>query len=73
MTQHSLAPIKSTMASHAGYDPKTQALTVKFKNGSTFRYDGVPHNIGETVMGAASFGGAFNKHVAGIKRSTKLE
>ena len=67
-----MIPIKSSMASHAAYDPAKQVLTVKFINGSTFRYDGVPHNIGETVMGAQSFGGSFNKHVAGKYAGTKL-
>jgi hypothetical protein len=64
MAVPTLTPIKSSMASHAHYDPTAQSLHVKFSNGSTFRYNGVPHNIGETVMGAASFGSSFNRHVA---------
>ena len=72
MTTLTLTPVKSSMASHAHYDPDAQALHVKFSNGSTFRYDAVPHNIGETVMGAASFGSSFNRHVAGKYHGTKL-
>ena len=63
MTAPPLTPITSSMASHAHYDEHSQALTVQFKNGSTYRYDGVPHNIGHTVMGSASFGTAFNRHI----------
>lgn len=72
MSAAPLLPIKSSMASHAAYDPARQALTVKFHNGSTFRYDGVPHNIGEVLMGAQSFGSQFNRHVAGKIRGVKL-
>lgn len=67
-----MTPIKSSMASHAAYDPAKQTLTVQFTNGSTFRYAGVPANIGHTVMGAQSFGGSFNKHVAGKFKGVKL-
>lgn len=72
MTTPALTPIKSSMASYAHYDPSKQALHVKFSNGTTFRYEGVPHNIGETVMGAASFGSSFNRHVAGKYPGVKL-
>lgn len=60
-----LQPINSSMASHAHYDGVRQELHVKFKNGDTFSYDGVPNDKGETLMGAASFGAAFNKLIAG--------
>jgi len=60
-----LPAITSSMASHAAYDERKQALTVRFHNGSTFRYDDVPVNIGHTVMNAASFGRAFNRHIKG--------
>ena len=60
-----LQPLKSSMASHAGYDPATKRLTVKFHNGAIFHYDNVPHNIGETLLGSFSFGTAFNRHIAG--------
>jgi hypothetical protein len=72
MPEPTLTPIKSSMATHAHYDPQSQALRVKFSNGSVFRYDNVPHNIGETVMGAASFGTSFNRHVAGKYSGAKL-
>jgi len=67
-----LPKIKSTMASHADYRPAEKALYVTFHNGQTFRYGGVPHNIGETLMGAASFGNQFNRHVAGKYKGVKL-
>ena len=58
-----LLPLVSTMARAAHYDPHTQALHVEYLNGKVFRYDGVPADHGSTIMGAASFGGALNKHV----------
>lgn len=67
-----LKPIKSSMASHATYDPLKQALHVQFHNGQVFRYDGVAPNIGETLMGAQSFGSQFNRHVAGKIKGSKL-
>lgn len=60
------------MATHAHYDPHRQELRVKFTNGSTFRYDGVPADKGETLMGAASFGGQFNRLIAGRHPGVKL-
>ncbi len=60
-----MTPIKSSMATHADYDMKTGALTVKFKNGSTHLYRDVPAHVGESLMGAQSFGSSFNKNVAG--------
>lgn len=65
-----LPEIKSSMATHAAYDEAKQRLTVRFTNGDTFHYD-VPHNIGATVMGAKSFGGSFNRHVAGKYKGVK--
>ena len=58
-----LVPVTSSMASHAHYDEHAQSLTVQFKNGSTYRYDDIAHNLGHTVMNAASFGTSFNRHI----------
>lgn len=67
-----MQPIKSGMATHAGYDPAKQELHVTFHNGETFSYNGVPHNIGNTLMGAASFGTAFNRHVASKYKGKRI-
>ena len=67
-----LEPIKSSMATHAGYDAGAQALTVKFKNGDTWRYDGVPADKAESLMGAASFGSQFNDLIAGRHKGRKV-
>jgi len=72
MSTPTLTPIKSSMATGAHYDPHTQFLHVKFSNGTTFRYGRVPVNVGETVMGAQSFGSSFNRHVAGKYSRTKI-
>lgn len=67
-----LRPIKSSMAKAVQYDPASGQLHVKFHNGQVFRYDGVAPNIGETLMGAQSFGSSFNRHVAGKIKGSKL-
>jgi hypothetical protein len=67
-----LIPVKSSMATAAHYDLHTGTMHVKFMNGDVHRYDKVPANIGTTVMGAASFGSALNKHVLGKHTSTKV-
>ena len=67
-----LTPVQSSMASHAHYDPERQELHVKMKNGTVYRYDGVPVDKGHTVMGAASFGKSLNDHILGNHPSTKL-
>lgn len=71
MTRPPLVPIKSSMASHAHYDSVRQELHVKFHNGDTFAYD-VPADKGEVLMGARSFGEAFNKLVAGRHPGRKV-
>jgi hypothetical protein len=72
MAAPDLVPIKSSMASHAHYDPQAQTLHVRFKNGDTWRYQDVPVDKAETLLGAASFGSSFNKLIAGRHGGTKL-
>lgn len=72
MTKPLLQPIKSSMATHAHYDGVRQELHVRFTNGDTFRYDGVPMDKGTTLMGAQSFGSQFNKLIAGRHGGVKV-
>jgi hypothetical protein len=58
---------KTLVSSHlvsAGYDAESQALEVRFRNGITYRYVGVPIAVYENLMHAAS-PGAY--HAAAIK------
>lgn len=59
----SMHPITSSMATHAGYDPQANALFVKYNNGKTFCYADVGADKAHTVLNAASFGSALNRHV----------
>lgn len=63
--------VNSSMASHAGYDPNLRELHVRFKNGNTFAYEGVGADKAHTVLNAASFGTALNKHVLGNKHKAR--
>ena len=60
-----LLPVKSSMADGVHYDPHAQALHVRFTGGKVYRYDDVPADKGETLLGAASFGQSFNRLIAG--------
>ena len=41
------------------YDPEEQTLTITFKSGSTYQYDGVPQGVVERLASAASPGKFF--------------
>lgn len=67
-----MTPVTSSVATHAAYDPQRQELHVLFKNGNQFKYEGVPANKGETVMGARSFGESLNRHILGKHTAVKV-
>lgn len=45
------------------HDPNTKTLEVKFKNGSTYQYEGVPVNVHREMMDSPSVGKFFNAHI----------
>lgn len=53
-----LAPVQSSNVLAVGYDPSTQTARVKFRGGATYRYAGVPADLHESIMKAASVGTA---------------
>lgn len=60
-----LKPIKSSNIESAGYDPATGTLTVKFRNGGTYHYEGCKQSHYDGLCGAESAGGYLHKHIKG--------
>jgi hypothetical protein len=56
--------IESTNIDQTIYDTKTQNLEVTFKNGLTYLYEEVPHQIYTKFRMAESQGSFFNKEIS---------
>lgn len=56
--------IESSNIDKTIYDTKTENLEVTFKNGSTFIYEEVPHNIYTKFRMSESQGSFFNKNIS---------
>lgn len=54
--------ISSNLAS-VGYDAESSMLEVQFKNGSVYRYIGIPVSVYEGLMAASSKGSYLDSHV----------
>lgn len=61
--QPSMSPINSTMFDGHHYDPTSHVMTVRYKNGSVWHYDGVSPEKNAAFLSAESAGGFFNKHI----------
>src|SRR4051812_4657797 len=55
------------------YDPQTAQLVVEFRNGSRYRYSGVPSDTVETLSKAESAGQYFNKVIKTAYLHERLE
>lgn len=51
--------LRSSNLSFANYDPATETLTIGFKSGSTYEYDGVDPDTYEGLLAAPSAGAYF--------------
>ena len=70
-----MQPVESSNLAAVGYAPGDDGagtLYVKFKNGGLYAYAGVPASVHEALMGAASKGAHFIKHVRGAFACEKL-
>lgn len=52
-------PVISSQISYVGYEEETKELFVTFKNGSTYKYEGVSKNIFDTLLSSTSVGSYF--------------
>lgn len=60
-----LKPVKSSNIESAGFDPATGVLTVKFKNGGTYHYEGCKQDHYDGLCSAESAGKFFHKSIRG--------
>ncbi|MEV5354646.1 KTSC domain-containing protein [Streptomyces sp. NPDC052693] len=57
-----ISVVSSNLAS-VGYEPDSGTLEVQFRNGSVYRYAGVPAGVHSGLMNAASKGGYLHTFV----------
>ena len=57
--------VDSSMIRSAGYDSEKKKLNVKFNDGHTYVFSGVPNSVYQDLMKSDSAGGHFNASVRG--------
>jgi hypothetical protein len=55
--------VRSSAISAIGYDPVSMQLHIRFKQGHTYTFCGVPQNIYEGLMSASSKGLYYDSHI----------
>lgn len=58
-------PVTSSNLKSVGYDPESAMLEIEFQDGSVYQYRGVPQNVHQALMAAASLGSFLHKHIRG--------
>lgn len=67
-----MTPVKSSSIEAIAHDPAQQVLTVRFRNGGAYRYDGVTAGQHAALMRADSIGTHFAQHIRNQFPATKL-
>lgn len=57
--------LRSSMIRRVVFDDEAGALTVCFRSGLRYVYDGVPRGVYDAIAGAASAGRFFNERIKG--------
>lgn len=57
--------VESSHVKSIGHDPNTNTLEVKFKNGTTYSYQGVPADVHSEMMNSTSVGSFMNSRIKG--------
>ena len=65
MALPSMKAVFSGVASHVGHDPETQELHVKWQDGKTSIYSGVPRDVADSVSTSWSVGKAIHAQIKG--------
>ncbi len=65
--------VTSTNIVSVGYDQAKKSLFVNFKNGTEYRYDEVPEEVFEELIGAESVGAFLNKQIKNVYEFEKIE
>ena len=63
-----LIPVSSSQIAAVGYDPTARRLVVRFRGyggrpGAVYSYSGVPAEVAAGLVGAASPGSYFHRHI----------
>lgn len=59
-------PLKSSTIHSIAHDPAIGALEVKFKDGNTYRYDGVPAVVHQRMLRSESPGSFLRANIDGV-------
>jgi hypothetical protein len=66
------APVRSSNVASVGHDPNRNILDVEFRDGSLYRYFGVPTALFLDLVGASSIGSFLATEIKGIYRFERL-
>lgn len=55
--------VSSSAISAVGYDHETQRMQIKFVQGRTYTFCGVPQHIFDGLLSAASKGAYYDRHI----------
>lgn len=56
-------PVQSSNLASVGYDPKTSTLEIEFHDGGIYQYSGVPPEVHQGLMNAASKGSYLDQNI----------
>lgn len=65
-------PVQSTEIALIGYDSRKGLLEVVFRRGGVYRYRGVPENVHQELMAAASVGTYFAENIKDTYQYVKV-
>ena len=68
----SLINVQSSNVEAVGYDSGTSELYVRFRNGSAYKYSGVPKTVYDGIFKAESVGRYLNESIRGLYSYTRL-
>lgn len=60
-----MIPVDSSAIEAVGYDPTTRRLCIRFKEGRTYDFCGVPAQVYKALRAAASKGTYYAEHIRG--------
>jgi hypothetical protein len=58
-----MTPVRSSNLAAVGYDLSSSTLWIRFHNGGTYEYSGVPEHLWAGLMRASSHGSYHHQHI----------
>ncbi|WP_269669772.1 KTSC domain-containing protein [Pseudomonas citronellolis] len=58
-----MIPVRSSVIEAIGYDPATRRMKIKFKQGRTYDFCGVPPDVYQELMSAGSIGSYYDRAI----------